>query len=321
LVGGHIDVAYDLALRSGCHPDRGVEVLLAALDRALTARPGPSAAAADLLGGWLRHVRDLAGAASTPRRAGRLRDLLTGQGPGSKSTRPDLGVADPLSARLRDALAGVEDRCALALLLGDGYDLPPEAVAAALDLDLPEVGRRVAAGRLALLAGYHPATVGLLDHLPPCPAAIAFVAAPIEPTLPPAVGATLRRHAYHCRRCDEVAELQARARRIMLRLDVTRPSAAQRHKVAVAAAAPSATSAGSPTAPARLAADGRRRPSPILVAVAVSTSLAAGVAAGLHLAAAPPEGGHPPGAGVTWVAPATAPALPPAEAGRSTRRR
>ncbi len=275
VVAGYADCAYDLVLRAGCPPDRASEVLLSAV-RQVTGTPAEwTAGPGDLLGEWLRAAQDLA-------------DQAARSGKPTCSVHPT-GNADEMACGVGVALEALGPDTARLLLLRDSYDVPPGSVAVAVGIDIPELRRRVAAARLAFLRRYDPPATTLLLELPPCAADPGELAAVCDSTAPPGVDANLRRHAYRCQRCEETAEVQGRARRILswVRPRSMEPSA----RSALVAAAGRLGSGRLVTLEALLDAGSegprhvvhrrRRRPARGLVAGTLTGALVCGVAIGL----------------------------------------
>lgn len=208
VVAGYADRGYDFLLRGGCPPARAPELLLAAVDHLLTALSEQPATVGDLLGYWLRAGQTL---------AQHDRSAPVSAPGGHPDDHPD-----DVEKRALDALAELDADGGRLLLLRDTYNIPPASVVVAVGVDLPELRQRTGTARLAFLRRYDPAAANLLHALPACPADVGDLAALCDSTVPSGVGAALRRHAYHCPRCEETAELQRRARLILGRVTVRR---------------------------------------------------------------------------------------------------
>lgn len=276
VVARYADFGYDLVLRAGCPPDQASSVLLSALQRVAGAPADGPAGIGDLLGDWLRAAQGLADQAA--------------RSAGPEPSMHPAGDADEIACRVRLALEALEPDSARLLLLRDSYDLPPGPVAVAIGVEIPELHRRIAAARLAFLRRYDPPATKLLLELPPCAADPGELAALCDSTAPPGVDANLRRHAYRCQRCEETAEVQRRARRILswVRPRSMEPSA--RAALVVRAGRlgsgrlvtlEALLDAGSDEGPRRISHPRRRRPARGLVAATLSAALVSGVAVGL----------------------------------------
>ena len=198
LVRVHADRLHDAVRRLGCGPERAVDVVrTASLDcvEALYARPET---VGDPVGWMFARGRALARTAT---------DGADEQAPVGGGV---LGT-DANQLRLAEALDSLPERQRFALLLRDSYDLPAEAVGAALALDAEGAMAVVGAARLAFLPrflgndgpqlGQHPIDLGALARLGEGRA--------------PARDATVRRHAQSCGTCSTVVDLQERARRLL----------------------------------------------------------------------------------------------------------
>lgn len=205
LVAAYADAGHDVLLRAGCLPEQAAGLLLAGIQRLVAALADDPAEVGDLLGYWLRMT------AGRGAQAGPAHQNSDGR------TRP---VRDPVDAQAEDALRALDWDTIRLLLLRDVHNLPLGSVAVATGTDLPELHRRTGTARMAFLREYASAAVQLLAELPTCAADLGGLAALCDATAPPALGAELRRHAYRCQRCEETAELQRRARRILGRLSL-----------------------------------------------------------------------------------------------------
>ena len=295
VVAGYGDRGYSLVVGAGCPADRAYDVLLAAVGLLLDALSDDPAEVGDLLGYWLRAAENLAGQA------------VGGPAPAG----PD---SDGLVERAEAALGGLEPESARLLRLRDMYDLPAGSVSVLLGVPIVELRRLTGTARLAFLRQYDPPASSLLQQLPPCPTDVGELAAVCDATAPPHVGAELRRHAYRCLRCEETAELQRRARRILGRL--TLPAMAPPARATLTAAAgelaesrlpmlDALLDAGADWTPAR----GRpRRPAPVVVAAALTAALAGGVAIGRSQLG---TSGNTTGVGSSQSQPGTVPAVSP----------
>jgi hypothetical protein len=108
-----------------------------------------------------------------------------------------------------------------AVLLRDGYDLPPEAVSVALARDQATTATLVAAGRLRLVALYDNTRVpDLGGHVGRGPADLGMLGRLADGSLPPQRGTPLRRHLNACPTCEEVVEQLAKGRRLVAGLPI-----------------------------------------------------------------------------------------------------
>jgi hypothetical protein len=124
-------------------------------------------------------------------------------------------------ARVRDALATLSDSKSAAVMLRDGYDLPPQAVGVALRRSNELAAELTAAGRLALVAAYdeRPAP-DLLGHSGRTTVDLTSLSRLAEGTLDAPRAAPLRRHLGNCPACEEVVEALARGRRLAAALPI-----------------------------------------------------------------------------------------------------
>ena len=198
----HADRLHDAVRRLGAGPAEAVDVVGAAcLDLAAAAvHPGSVAEPVGWLFGRARAL------SASP--AGRGVDLPLGGGVLGK---------DANQARLAEALGQLGEQDRAALLLRDSYDLPAEAVGAALEMTAEAAMAVVGSARLAFLPLLlHQDGPRIGDH--PCDlAALARLAAG---RAAPARDATVRRHAQSCDVCAAVLDAQERARRLLQGLTV-----------------------------------------------------------------------------------------------------
>jgi hypothetical protein len=268
----HADRVHDLLRRSGCGPAESVEVsesyALALID-ALVNAPDT---VGDMAGWWFARALELG------RRLG---------GGIESSEVDDASSASVLSgttgeAQVRAALAGLGRDERTAVLLRDGYDLPPQAVAVALGTGPERAGELVGAGRLNLVSAYDDRQVpSLAGHSGRTPADLGTLAGLADGTLPAPQTVPQRRHLSSCSACEDVVEWMAKGRRLAAGLPiVAMPDEAREamlERVAVRAAAVL------PTVDEVLDAveeehDIRPAVSPVVVVLAIVMALVLGVA-------------------------------------------
>lgn len=258
LVTAYADAVHDAVRRRGTHQDAAPTVVeQAAVDLvvALAERP---AEVTDPLIWWLARAERLADAHAP--------------------TLPD--IAPLASGRVAAALDRLEPWQRRLLWLRDAYDLPSAALAQLTCTDVPTLRVRLATARLALLSAYDGRTVTALPDHPPV--GLGELAAAADATLPALDLHVLHRHVYGCAACEDVLDSQRRARLIIgalprLGLD---PAAHEQLVARVAATAESRLS-GLAEILLRSATEEPRSVSPLLVGIAVLTSLAAGVLLGV----------------------------------------
>jgi hypothetical protein len=269
----HADRIHDLLRRSGCGPAESVEVsesyALALIDALVNAPE----AVGDMAGWWFARALELG------RRLG-----------GDSLDSPDAGDADSTSvlsgtsgeAQVRAALARLHRDERAAVLLRDGYDLPPQAVAVALGTGTATAAALIGAGRLDLVSAYDDRRVpDLASHVGRSPADLGTLAALADGTLAPPRTVPLRRHLGSCSACEDVVEMMAKGRRLAAGLAVVAmPDEAREamlERVAIRAAAVL------PTVDEVLQAveeehDVRPAVSPMVVVLAIVAALVLGVA-------------------------------------------
>ena len=207
----HADRVHDLLRRSGCGPAESVEVsesyALALIDALVNAPE----TVGDMAGWWFARALELG------RRLGG----------GIESSEVDDGSsASVLSgttgeSQVRGALGGLGRDERTAVLLRDGYDLPPQAVAVALGTGPERAAELVGAGRLNLVSSYDDRQVpSLAGHSGRTPADIGTLSALADGTLPPPQTVPQRRHLSSCTACEEVVEWMAKGRRLAAGLPI-----------------------------------------------------------------------------------------------------
>lgn len=267
VVGAYADPVHDAVLRAGCPGSEASEVLEDAVRQLLDALIRSPAGVRDLLGCWLREAERLAG---------------------QRSSAVHIRRDDAEALRVRGVLDALDAADRRALMFRDAYDLPPASAAVALDTDVVALRERLAGARLDFLRRYDAAS------RPAVPAACGThpseLAALSDRTLPPMRASTLRRHTYGCPGCEEVADAQERARRIIGGLPVLGLDPAIRAGVLArtgAIAERRLSILDAMLAPAEVSSQDRSATeqapivSPVLVAVAIAAALLAGVGIGL----------------------------------------
>lgn len=124
-------------------------------------------------------------------------------------------------AQVRAALATLPDQQQSAVVLRDGYDLPPQAVGVALRRGNETATELTAQGRLGLVAAYGGRAVpDLTGHGGRMTVDLASLSLLAEGTLESPRSAALRRHLASCPACEEVVEALARGRRLAAGLPI-----------------------------------------------------------------------------------------------------
>jgi hypothetical protein len=208
----HADRVHDLLRRSGCGPAESVEVsesyALALVDALVNAPE----TVGDMAGWWFARALELG------RRLGDGR-LEVPEGGDPDSTSVLSGTSG--EAQVRGALARLRPETRTAVLLRDGYDLPPTAVAVALGTDPEHAAALIGAGRLELVAAYDDRPPPDLDgHIGRNPADLGTLGALADGTLAPPRTVPLRRHLGSCTACENVVEQLAKGRRLAAGLPV-----------------------------------------------------------------------------------------------------
>lgn len=266
----HADRVHDLLRRSGCGPEESVEVTESYAFALLDALVNAPETVGDMAGWWFGRALELG------RRLGGVADDV----PGEASTSVLAGTSG--EAQVRAALATLPDSERAAVLLRDGYDLPPQAVAVALRRDLDTAAALVAAGRLHLVARYDDRDPpDLSAHTGRTPADLATLSRLADGTLPPQGSVGLRRHLSACVACEDTVDVLAKGRRLAAGLPVIAfPDEARE---AMLARVTERAGAVLPTADEVMLAveeDDETRPaiSPLVVVFAVVVALVLGVA-------------------------------------------
>jgi hypothetical protein len=124
-------------------------------------------------------------------------------------------------ARVRAALASLEDAQRDAVILRDAYDLPPQAVGVALRRGADTATALTAAGRLALVEIYDDRKApNLAGHTGRMTVDVPSLSRLADETLNAPRAAPLRRHVANCEACEEMLETLARGRRLAAGLPI-----------------------------------------------------------------------------------------------------
>ncbi len=203
----YADRVNDLLRRHGVPPLEAVEIAethaLALLDAVVNAPE----TVVDLAGWWFARAIEVTSAAS--------------QQPAADDEAISMLAGTETEARVRDALASLRDSQSAAVMLRDGYDLPPQAVGVALRRSGDVAADLTAAGRLGLVAAYDDRPQpDLLAHSGRTTVDLASLSRLAEGTLDPPRAAPLRRHLGNCAACEEVVETLGRGRRLASALPI-----------------------------------------------------------------------------------------------------
>jgi hypothetical protein len=205
----HADRVHDLLRRSGCGPAESVEVCESYAFALVDALVNAPETVGDMAGWWFGRALELG------RRLGDAAAEPAGDVPASVLS----GTSG--EAQVRGALADLPEQERAAVMLRDAYDLPPEAVAAALGRSVDDAASLVAAGRLRLVAYYDDRAVpDLSSHTGRAPADIGILGRLADGSLPAPRTAPLRRHLGSCRACEDLVEMLAKGRRLVAGLPV-----------------------------------------------------------------------------------------------------
>jgi DNA-directed RNA polymerase specialized sigma24 family protein len=206
----YADRVNDLLRRSGSPALQAIEVTetqaLALLDATVSAPE----TVIDLAGWWFARAIEHAssdGGSSTPAAVDGPISVLagtTGEG------------------QVRAALAGLPEAERAAVVLRDGYDLPPQAVGVALHRGAESAAELTATGRLRLVAAYDGRGVpDLSAHMGRTTVDLVSLSKLAEGTLEAPRAAPLRRHIGNCPACEEAYESLAKGRRLAAGLPIS----------------------------------------------------------------------------------------------------
>jgi hypothetical protein len=206
----YADRVNDLLRRSGSPPLEAIEVSETQAQALLDAVVSAPETVIDLAGWWFARAIEHASSVGTPASLAEVEDpvsVLAGTS----------GEAD-----VRAALAGLPEGERAAVVLRDGYDLPPQAVGVALRRGVESAAELTAAGRLHLVAAYdaRPAP-DLSTHEGRVTVDLVSLSRLAEGTLEAPRAAPLRRHAANCEACESVIEVLAKGRRLAAGLPIS----------------------------------------------------------------------------------------------------
>ncbi|HET7529907.1 MAG TPA: hypothetical protein VFJ98_03005 [Mycobacteriales bacterium] len=205
----HADRVHDLLRRSGCGVDESVEVCESYAFALIDAVVNAPETVGDMAGWWFGRALEL----------GRRLGAPGGEPTSADTTSVLAGTSG--EAQVRAALAALPEQERAAVLLRDGYDLPPQAVGVALHRDLTSTQALVAAGRLRLVSHYDDRAIpDLGGHEGRAPADAGTLAALADGTLPAPRVVALRRHLAGCTSCEDAVEMLAKGRRLAAALPV-----------------------------------------------------------------------------------------------------
>jgi hypothetical protein len=311
----HADRVHDLLRRSGCGAEESVEVCESYAFALIDALVNAPETVGDMAGWWFGRALDLG------RRLGAAAAEPVTDQPGAEMPTSVLSGTSG-EAEVRAALAQLPEQERAAVMLRDGYDLPPEAVAVALGREVDWAASLVATGRLRLATLYDGRPVpDLSGHVGRTPADLGMLGRLTGGSLPAPRSIALRRHIRVCAACEEVSERLAKARRLVAGLPVLAMPDDDREAMLERVAA--RAMAMLPSVDEVLLAieeedDTRPAVSPIIAIFAIVLALVLGVA----VAAATTEGTGSNG-GLSRQGPSLAPATPsfsvPAAPARSAR--
>ncbi len=210
----HADRVHDLLRRSGCGPEESIEVCESYSFALIDAIVNAPESVGDMAGWWFGRALDLG------RRLGdAAAEPVTDQPAAEMPTSVLSGTSG--EAQVRAALAQLPEQERAAVMLRDGYDLPPEAVAVALGRDLDWAATLVASGRLRLASLYDDRSIpDLATHGGRAPADLGTLGRLTDGSLPAQRSGPLRRHLSVCSSCEEVTDRLTKARRLVAGLPV-----------------------------------------------------------------------------------------------------
>lgn len=185
-------------------------------------------------------------------------------------------------AQVRAALARLPDPERTAVVLRDGYDLPPQAVGVALRRGAEPAAELTAAGRLNLIAAYDHRTVpDLSGHSGRTTVDLTSLSRLADGTLDAPRAAPLRRHAGTCPACEDVLEALAKGRRLAAGLPISAMDDAARESLLARIAARAEVTLPSHEAVLR-AVDADHDPgpaiSPVIAVIVLVLALTLGIA-------------------------------------------
>ena len=210
----HADRVHDLLRRSGCGAEEAIEVSESYAFALIDALVNAPQTVGDMAGWWFRRALELGRRLGAPA-AEPVTDEPVAEMPASVLS------GTPIEVQVRAALAALPEQERAAVMLRDGYDLPPEAVAVALARDEPTAATLVATGRLRLASLYDNNRLpDISAHVGRAPADLGMLGRLADGSLPGQRSVPLRRHLSACSACEDVVERQAKARRLVAGLPV-----------------------------------------------------------------------------------------------------
>jgi DNA-directed RNA polymerase specialized sigma24 family protein len=267
----YADRVNDLLRRRGIPPLEAVEVLethaLAMLDAVVNAPE----TVIDLAGWWFARAVETTTAARRRTAAGQ--DETTSVLAGTES-----------EARVRAALASLDDPQRDAVILRDAYDLPPQAVGVALRRSADTATELTARGRLALVEIYDDRRApSLAGHTGRTTVDVLSLSRLADDSLDSPRAAPLRRHVANCAACEEMLETLARGRRLGAGLPIIAMDDDAREALIERIAEHATVALPSHDAVLRAVDedhDPRSAVSPVIATIAVILAIALGVAVG-----------------------------------------
>lgn len=210
----HADRVHDLLRRSGCGAEESIEVCESYAFALIDAIVNAPETVGDMAGWWFGRALDLG------RRLGDAAvEPVTDQPAAEMPTSVLSGTSG--EAQVRAALAQLPEQERAAVMLRDGYDLPPEAVAVALGREVDWAATLVASGRLRLISWYDDKPIpDLAAHAGRAPADLGTLARLTDGSLSAQRSVPLRRHLAVCSSCEDVADRLTKARRLVAGLPV-----------------------------------------------------------------------------------------------------
>jgi hypothetical protein len=205
----HADRVHDLLRRSGCGLEESVEVCESYAFALIDAVVNAPETVGDMAGWWFGRALELGRRLGEPR----------GEPTSADTTSVLAGTSG--EAQVRAALAPLPEQERAAVLLRDGYDLPPQAVAVALRRDLAMAQALIAAGRLRLVSHYDDRHIpDLTVHEGRATVDAGLLAALADGTLAAPRVVPLRRHVAGCPSCEDAVEMMAKGRRLAAALPI-----------------------------------------------------------------------------------------------------
>jgi hypothetical protein len=210
----HADRVHDLLRRSGCGAEESIEVCESYAFALVDALVNAPETVGDMAGWWFGRALDLG------RRLGdAAAEPVIDQPAAEMPTSVLSGTSG--EAQVRAALTQLPEQERAAVMLRDGYDLPPEAVAVALGRDVEWAATLVASGRLRLASLYDDRPIpDLASHSGRAPADLGMLGRLTDGSLPAQRSMPLRRHLGACSSCEDVTERLTKARRLVAGLPV-----------------------------------------------------------------------------------------------------